>query len=254
MPIRFPKLVTGGLVAAALTAAIGGSAFAQTTPSPSGTPAPIQQRAQEFLSSFASKLGKTPTEVSAAVVAVQKERVAADLAAGRITQAQADAMNARIDAAGATGLFGHGPGGGGKHGGGPKGGPGGEMRGGHIGGAELATFLGVTPQELTTALRSGKSLAAFAQEKGKSRDTLKEYLTAQERARLSAAVTAGRLTQAQADARLTQLASQLDAMIDRTGPLGGPGGRGRGGPGGRPGAAPGAPGGAPSSTVTPTRA
>src|SRR5688500_12915569 len=141
MAIRFPKLVTGGLVAAALTAAIGGSAFAQTTPSPSGTPVPPQQRVQELLNSIASKLGKTPTELSAAVVAVQKERVAADVAAGRITQAQADAANARIDAAGATGLFGHGPGGKG-HGGGPKGGPGGEMRGGHLGGAELATFLG----------------------------------------------------------------------------------------------------------------
>jgi hypothetical protein len=256
--MRFPKLISGGIAAAVLTAAVGGAAFAQTTPVPSATAVPPQQRAREFLDAIASKLGKTPTEITAAVTAVQKERVAADVAAGRITQAQADAANARIDAAGAAGLFGHGPGGKGHGGGGPKGGPGGEMRGGRVGGAELATFLGATPQEIAAAMQSGKSLAVFAEEKGKSRDDLKAYLTTQERTGLSAAVAAGRLTQAQADARLAQFTSQLDAMIDRTGPVGGPGGRGergRGGPGaGQRGGVPGAPGAAPSATVTPTRA
>ena len=119
--MRFPKLVTGGIAAAVLTAALGGAAIALT---PSPTPNPVQQRTQERLSSFASKLGKTPTEITNAVVAVQKERVAADLAAGQITQAQADAMNARIDASGGLGLFGPGGKGAGHHRGGPKGPPG----------------------------------------------------------------------------------------------------------------------------------
>ena len=226
---RFSKLVTGGIAAAVLTAAIGGAAFAQT---PSGTPVPPQQRAQEFVNSFAGKLGKTSTEVLAAVVAVQKERVAADLAAGRITQEQANQMNQRIDQAGGLNFLGE-----------PKGAhrPGGHGPGKHgvIGGAELATFLGVQPAELMAALQSGKSLAAFAQEKGKSRDDLKSFLTTQERTKLAQAVTAGRLTQAQADERLAQLTSGLDALIDRTGPAaGGPGGRGGRGPRGGPGFAP----------------
>jgi hypothetical protein len=246
---RFNKLVTGGIAAAVLTAAVGGAAFAQT---PSATPVPPQQRAQELVNSFAGKLGKTSAEVLAAVVSVQKERVAADLAAGRITQAQADQANQRIDQAGGLNFIGG------------KGGPGGHGPGGHgpglrggIGGAELATFLGVQPAELMTAMQSGKTLAQLAQEKGKSRDDLKSFLTTQERTKLSQAVTAGRLTQAQADERLARLTSNLDALIDRTGPpAGGPGVReghgGRGGPRGfGPGAAPGT---TTAPTTTPTRA
>jgi hypothetical protein len=116
---RFTKLVAGGIAAAAITAAVGGAAFAQT---PQATPIPPLQRAQQFVDSFASKLGKTPAEVLAAAVAVQKERVAADLAAGRITQAQADQMNQRIDQAGGLNLLG-GKGGPGGHGPGRHGGP-----------------------------------------------------------------------------------------------------------------------------------
>jgi hypothetical protein len=242
---RFNKLVTGGIAAAVLTAAIGGAAFAQT---PSATPVPPQQRAQELVDSFAGKIGKTSAEVLAAVVAVQKERVAADLAAGRITQEQANQANQRIDQAGGLSFLG-----------GPRGGhgPGGHGPAKHvrIGGAELATFLGVQPAELMTALQSGKTLAAFAQEKGKSRDDLKSFLTTQERTKLAQAVTAGRLTQAQADERLAQLTSGLDALIDRTGPpAGGPGVRdGRGGPrGGARGFGPGAaPGGASAPSTAP---
>src|SRR6266540_4270136 len=152
MRTRFRKFLTGGLAAAALTAAVGGAALAQTAPStpsaPGGTPpAGVQQRAEEFLNALASKLGKTPAEVRTAVTAAQKERVAADVGAGRLTQAQADQINQRIDQAGGLGLFGPGFGGPG-HKGGP-GGPGGPGKGERgPGGAELAQFLGLQPQEL----------------------------------------------------------------------------------------------------------
>jgi hypothetical protein len=251
MPNRFKKFLTGGLAAVALTAAVGGAALAQTPPTatPGGTTPPDrQQRAEEFLSALASKLGKSAAEIRSAVTAVQKERVAADVTAGRLTQAQADQLNQRIDQAGGLDFFGKGPGGRGHHGG--PGGLGLGERGG-VGGAELATFLGVQPQEVMQALQSGKTLAQFAQEKGKTRDQLKSFLTTQEKTRLDQAVAAGRLTQAQADQRLADLSTRLDQMIDRTGPAGGPGGpggRGRRGPGGL--GTPGAP--APQNTPAPS--
>jgi hypothetical protein len=229
MRARFPKFLTVGLATAALTAAIGGAALAQTPPSgmPSGTPpAGVQQRAEEFLNALAGKLGKTPAEVRAAVVAVQKERIAADVQAGRLTQQQADQLNQRIDQTGGLGLFGGGPKGGPGH----HGGRGMGTRGGFGGPLAVAQFLGMQPQELGQALASGKSLAQVAQEKGKSRDELKSYLTTQQKTRLDQAVQAGRLTQQQADQRLAELSSRLDQLIDRTGPVGG--GRGTRGPGG----------------------
>lgn len=244
MQSRFTKLATSGVAAAFLATAFAGAAFAQT---PAATPVPPRAKAEELLNAFAGKLGKSAADVRAAVVAVQKERVATDLAAGRITQAQATEMNQRIDAAGGLGFLrgGKGPGGPGGHG--PRGGgPG--VRGG---GAEMATFLGVQPADVATALRSGKSLAAYAIEKGKTRDQLKAFLTSQRQTHLGAAVAAGRLTQAQADARLAVFNSNLDQMIDRVGPAGGPGGRdgGRGPRGGGPGFGPGS-----SPSAVPTAA
>ena len=228
MRARMSKVLAGGLVAAALTASIGGAAFAQTaTPTPTGRPS-MEQRAQDFLNALASKLGKSPTDITNAVKSVEKDRVAADLAAGRITQDQATQMNSRIDSS--TGMpfgggFGPGPEGHGKGPGGP--GPGGFGPGGDP--AALATFLGVQPADLRTGLQ-GKSLAAYAQEKGKTRDQLKTFLTQQEKSKLDQAVQAGRLTQAQEDQRLADLGTHLDQMIDRVGPPAGGPGRGPGGP------------------------
>src|SRR5687767_5281931 len=108
MQTRFKRILVGGVAAAALTAVIAGAALAQT-PTPAGTPGPVQQRAEEFLNALANKLGKSPTEVRSAVVSVQKERVAADLAAGRITPEQATRLNQRIDQAGGLGALHPGP-------------------------------------------------------------------------------------------------------------------------------------------------
>ncbi len=165
---------------------------------------------------------------------MQKERLAEDVAAGRLTQAQADAI-AQRSAQMPFGGPGFGPGGKG-FGPGGRGGPGHEMRGGPIGHADVATFLGIPAADLKTALQ-GKSLAQVAQENGKTRDALKTFLTDAEKARLTQAVADGRITQAQADERLAAVAAQIDTHIDRVHPAPsegrGPGMRfGRGGPGG----------------------
>src|SRR2546426_11711037 len=103
---RIPKVVAGGLAAAALMAAIGGAAFAQVS-SPTATPrATVQQRAQDFLNALASKLGKRPDEGQAAFKAVEKDRVAQAVKDGKLTQGQADQINARIDQSTGIGPFG----------------------------------------------------------------------------------------------------------------------------------------------------
>ena len=66
--------------------------------------------------------------------------------------------------------------------------------------AAAATYLGLTQTELQTALQSGKTLAQVANTtSGKSSSGLIDALVAAEKTELAAAVTAGRLTQAQAD-------------------------------------------------------
>lgn len=81
-------------------------------------------------------------------------------------------------------------------------------------------FLGAPAANLKTAMQ-GKSLAQVAQENSKTRDALKAFLTDAERARLSQAVAAGGLTQAQADERLAAVAARIDARIDRVHPAAG---------------------------------
>lgn len=127
---------------------------------------------------------------------------------GTLTQAQAD----KVATALADQLPAHrGPGG---HLG--PGGPG--MRGG----APLeaaATILKLTPQELRTALESGKTLAQVAQAQGVSKTALVQALVTAAEKRLAEAVTAGHLTQAQADERKADLTARITELVDRTGPV-----------------------------------
>lgn len=133
---------------------------------------------------------------------------------GTISQEQADKVATTLDEA--LPQRGDGPGG---HG------PGGRHGGRH--GVEAATAaLGVTPQELRTALREGKSLADVAESKGVAKDTLVAAMVEEAKAHLAEKVTAGRLTQAEADTRLAELTTKITEQVDRKG---GPGRPGRGG-------------------------
>ncbi len=96
----------------------------------------------------------------------------------------------------------------------------------------IADYLGLTAAELRTQLQAGKTLADLAKAQGKTVSGLEDAIVADAKAHLDAAVTAGKLTGAQAAARLADLNSHVDDMVNRTGPgPGGPGGRGHhGGP------------------------
>ena len=190
-----------------------------------------QLQAGQSLAQIATAKGKTAADIISAARTTLSTQLQQAVTAGTITQAQADAELANFDQNASqivndTTLGNEGP-----HGPGfGRGGPGGA--GVLISAA--ASVTGLTNQEVETQLQAGQSLAQIAQAKGKTADdviaTARTALTAQ----LQQAVTAGRITQAQSDAKLAQFnstAAQLvnDATLGQH--AGGPGGH-RGGPNG----------------------
>jgi hypothetical protein len=81
-----------------------------------------------------------------------------------------------------------------------------------------ATALGLSPEELRTQLRGGQTLGQIADARGVSRTDLVDTLVGAARTRTAEAVTAGRLTQEQADARLAQIEARLPEILDRARP------------------------------------
>ena len=130
---------------------------------------------------------------------------------GSLTQAQADRVATTLAEARPDG--GHGG-----HGG--RGGGGG---GGRVDLAAAAEALGITEQELRTQTQAGRTLADVAEAEGVAEGDLVDALVNAARTRLAEAVTAGRLTQAEADARAVDLEARITDSLDE---LCGPGGRG----------------------------
>ena len=74
----------------------------------------------------------------------------------------------------------------------------------------------VTPEQIRTEIQAGKSLAQIAQEKGVSRDALKAKILETQKARLDAAVAAGRMTAEQAQQAAARMSANIDRMLDAT--------------------------------------
>ena len=178
-------------------------------------------RGSGFLDSVAKHLGVSRQKLEDATKAAAIDQVNADLAAGRITKAQADAMKARIQAGGGVlggpGRFGAGPGG--------PGGPG--FAGKPFLGDELATaakYLGLEESDLRAKLENGQSLAAIAKAQRKDLAGLEQAILYTAKADLDKAVAARKLTQSQADDILANLKSHIDNVANGTLRFRGPGG------------------------------
>ena len=193
-----PKVIAGAV--AGLAVAGAGGAYAATQ---LGSP---RQDNQAVLNDAAKQLGVEPSALSAALKKALENRVDEAVAAGRLTKAQGDELKQRIESGDAP-LFG-GPGRGfGFH----KGGP--------FGGLDAAAgYLGLTEAQLRTKLESGKSLADVAKAQGKSVDGLVQTLVDAAKTKLDAAVSAGRLTQSQADSILAGLKSHVTDLVNGTAP------------------------------------
>jgi hypothetical protein len=95
-----------------------------------------------------------------------------------------------------------------------------------------ASYLGTTAASLLTELQSGKTLAQVATAtSGKSTSGLIAALVAAEKTEIAAAVSSGKLTQAQADQITSTLTQRFTDLVNGVHPAGGPGGFGHG-PGG----------------------
>ena len=131
---------------------------------------------------------------------------------GTITADQLTAIVAALDAAGPMGRGGDGPGG----------------RGMGLGGeglAAVAEVLGLTEAELRTALQGGQTLAEVAASEGVEVQTVIDTLVTAAGVHLAEHVTAGDLTQEEADAKLAELTTRITDAVENGGPFGG----GRGG-------------------------
>jgi hypothetical protein len=206
-------------------------------------------QAGKSIADIATEQGVTLDSVVEAIVTEQTTKLAQAVTDGKLTQAEADAriaelreklpemlsMTRPVDGLG----LGKGPG------------FGGGMRGAGL--ATLAATLNLSEEDLQTALET-KSVAALATEQGIALQTVIDAIVAERSTALAQAVTAGKLTQAQADAQLARLAEMLPEQLNQihTPGLGGHhAGHGRGGPQGEDQQAPSDPTQNPAQEPTP---
>lgn len=165
---------------------------------------------------IASADGVALQKVIDALVADGKAELAAQVANGSMTQAQADAAQSAIlqratDQANGS-LIG-GPGGPGDHGG--PGGPGGHTEAVSDTSA-AAKAIGITEAELTTALAGGQTVAQVATAKGVAVQKVIDALVADGTSELAAEVSKGSITQAQADAEKTEVTQRATDQVNGT--------------------------------------
>jgi polyhydroxyalkanoate synthesis regulator phasin len=192
---------------------LGGSALASSS-----------SAGNTFFDDVARHLGVSPAKLQTAINQAEVDRLNQLVKQGKLTRAQAGAIEKRLK----------------QHRGlpfGPFGGPfgtpfGGPRPFGHHSfhghhhpmlffgspmGSLLtaATYLGISPETLGSELQSGKTLAAIANAKGKSVSGLEQAMLAASRKQLDAAVKAGRLTAAQERRFVEALSSRIDTFVTK---------------------------------------
>jgi hypothetical protein len=83
-----------------------------------------------------------------------------------------------------------------------------------------AAYIGVTPAQLLAAKRAGQTPAEQAVAKGKTVQGLRDALIAAGTKAINNALSAGRITSAQAQAKLAALPARVDAFINSSGSSG----------------------------------
>ncbi len=175
-------LVAGGAAGLVLVPA---AALGQTT-TPAQTPSGPSDEVRSLQGDTAAEPGEHLRAVLAPLVAN-----------GTLTQAQADKVIAALQAAK------------------PLHGPGGlRHQAFRIEFGKVASTIGVTEAQLHAALRSGKSIADVARSKGVAPQKVIDVLVADAKARLAKQVTAGTITQAQADTRLAAATKMITACVN----------------------------------------
>jgi lambda repressor-like predicted transcriptional regulator len=244
------KAIIAGLFAVVAVGVLAVAVAAAQTNSPTVTPDPSTsptdgtsdangQYKDFYLNDLANRLGVSVDTLKSDMQTSEKALVAKALADGKITQEQANDLNARIDAGQHVNFR--------------------FVLGGHKGvrhaisdiiGA-AASVLGIQKSDVQDGLKAGTSLNDIAAAHGMSADAFKTALLAQAKTDLDAHVASGDITQDQADTAYQKLTNNIDTIVtDTRGTPGGPFGPGRfrgrwGNDNGSPEATP-----APSGTTT----
>jgi hypothetical protein len=202
--------ILGGTVIDSVTAAASprssasGSAVTLASADPATTNAttPVTQACAEFRAAFAKELGVDEAALTPAAKSAAKTVVDAAVAAGRISKARGEKLDARIDQADARGCGLLGP------------------RVARIAGAigvirdgvrAAADALKLTPAELAAKLRAGATLQQIAADAGISYATVTAAVLGAVKSDLDKAVAAGTIRQEREDRILERLARNLAA-------------------------------------------
>jgi AraC-like DNA-binding protein len=190
------------LVAAVTVLALGSGGIAYAATQSSSNPR------QAFLNDVAKRLNVSPAKLNSAFKAALVDRLNAEVKAGKITQAQANRIEQRLDRSGAPPFFF---------------GRGGRFRMGRPARFEsltlsaAASYLGVSDAQLMKDLGSGKSMADVAKASGKSVSGLEQAIVSAEKTQLDGQVTKGTITKAQEQQILSRLSARVDALVNGTG-------------------------------------
>ena len=206
------KILTLAAAGGIILAGVAGATGYASAQEPGATPdtAKHQKRVERrdaFLSHVAANLGVTLDQLKQSFKSAATDAVDEALANGKITQEQADKAKANIEAGKAPGL--RTLLGGGEHSG--RGARLQRLRDGIV--KSAATALNITPADLKAQLKTGKSIADIA---GSNVGAVKAQILTDAKTKLDAAVTAKKLTQANADKTLQKLTDSLDKILNKT--------------------------------------
>ncbi len=203
-----------GLAALGVAAFAGGAYAATQSSGPSSR--------QAFLNDVAKRLHVTPQQLTSALNGASIDQLQAEVKAGQLTQAQANALEQRLGSGGPAPLLPLTPGLAGPRAfkSGPPGGFGGRPFGFGFPGFGLgaaASYLGLTNAQLIQQLQSGKSLAQIATSKGKTVAGLEQAMTAPIKKALDAAVARKAITAAKEKQILSRFSTTLSQRINQKG-------------------------------------
>ncbi|MFA4136655.1 MULTISPECIES: hypothetical protein [unclassified Brevibacillus] len=159
-------------------------------------------KAEKSLATIAETQGVSVDDLVALLVKQQEAKLKEAVAAGKLTQEQADKMNEKASERVKEMVQNT------HHGRGPGKGMGIEKN------EELLSLLKLDADKLKEEQKAGKSLATIAKEQGVEVDDVIKLLVGQHETKLKEAVKAGKLTQEQADKRSEELTAMVQKMVD----------------------------------------
>ena len=190
-----PALIATTVSAQTPSAPVSAAPAQSAAPSQTSAPSAVGNTLRSLFLDKLAALNIDRAALDTAITSAGTSTAAEAVAQGTLTQVQAEALKARIQAGDAGALWGG------------RGGFDGEQLPGLRDAMSnaAASALGITADELHMQLESGQTLAQLATARSTTEQAVTNAVLAAAKMELDAAVSAGTLTQAQADAKYAQL-------------------------------------------------